>query len=69
MKRERREASCLRYKKKAFQATAVTVSRDFDETTSWMRKMRKISCLHVYLVHASSLRQQDEDQQQFHGVQ
>jgi len=40
----------LRYKRKAFQAIAVTVSWDFDGTTSWMPKMKK-NCLYVCLVH------------------
>ena len=46
---------CPRYKKKASQAIAIIVSWDFDETTSWMLKMKKILCLHVCWVHTSSL--------------
>ena len=46
---------CPRYKKKASQAIAIIVSWDFDETTSWMIKMKKILCLHVCWVHTFSL--------------
>ena len=45
-------------KKKASQAIPIIVSWDFDETTSWMPKMKKILCLHVCWVHTSSLCQQ-----------
>ena len=40
--------------KKASQAIAIIVSWDFDDTSSWMSKLKKILCLHVSWVHTRS---------------